>query len=114
LPDFNAKDIEANPKYFLNTPHSPLIRNLLSSGDEFNDTLQGNSVFPPSIFNKEELRQGGVILYLIGLIYTFIAIVIVCNEFFVPSVFVVMDKIGCYEDVAGATILAAGREGLMH
>lgn len=38
----------------------------------------------------------------------FVALAIVCDEFFVPSLDVIIEQIGCSEDVAGATFMAAG------
>ena len=38
----------------------------------------------------------------------FLALAIVCDEFFVPSLDVIIEKLGCSEDVAGATFMAAG------
>jgi len=65
-------------------------------------------LFPPDYFSLDEMRHGAVILYIIGLIYMFVALAIVCDEFFVPSLDVIIDVIGCSEDVAGATFMAAG------
>ncbi|VDO58645.1 unnamed protein product [Onchocerca flexuosa] len=38
----------------------------------------------------------------------FIALAIVCDEFFVPSLGVITDKLAISDDVAGATFMAAG------
>jgi len=65
-------------------------------------------LFPPDYFDVDEMRKGAVVLYVIGLIYMFVALAIVCDEFFVPSLDVIIDVIGCSEDVAGATFMAAG------
>jgi sodium/potassium/calcium exchanger 2 len=40
--------------------------------------------------------------------YMFVALAIVCDEFFVPALDVIIEVIGCSEDVAGATFMAAG------
>ena len=65
-------------------------------------------LFPKDLLTMDQLRKGGVILYIIGLIYMFVALAIVCDEFFVLSLDVIIDVIGCSEDVAGATFMAAG------
>ncbi len=65
-------------------------------------------LFPPDLFDVEARRKGAVVLYIVGLIYMFVALAIVCDEFFVPSLDVIIDVIGCSEDVAGATFMAAG------
>jgi len=61
-------------------------------------------------FNINNLNaiQGGVIVYMFGMLYMFVALAIVCDEFFVPSLDVIIEVIGCSEDVAGATFMAAG------
>ena len=47
-------------------------------------------------------------MYMFGMMYMFVALAIVCDEFFVPSLDVIIEVIGCSEDVAGATFMAAG------
>ncbi|KAM3720527.1 Sodium/potassium/calcium exchanger [Dirofilaria immitis] len=64
--------------------------------------------FPPDQFTLEQRRRGAIILHIIGLIYMFIALAIVCDEFFVPSLGVITDKLAISDDVAGATFMAAG------
>ncbi|VDK44930.1 unnamed protein product, partial [Anisakis simplex] len=64
--------------------------------------------FPPDLFSVEERRKGAIILHVIGLGYMFIALAIVCDEFFVPSLGVITDKLAISDDVAGATFMAAG------
>uniref|UniRef100_A0A0R3RQD1 Sodium/calcium exchanger membrane region domain-containing protein n=1 Tax=Elaeophora elaphi TaxID=1147741 RepID=A0A0R3RQD1_9BILA len=64
--------------------------------------------FPPDQFTLEQRRHGAIILHITGLIYMFIALAIVCDEFFVPSLGVITDKLAISDDVAGATFMAAG------
>ncbi|CAG9536629.1 unnamed protein product [Cercopithifilaria johnstoni] len=64
--------------------------------------------FPPDQFTLEQRRHGAIILHIIGLIYMFIALAVVCDEFFVPSLGVITDKLAISDDVAGATFMAAG------
>ena len=66
------------------------------------------ALFPTDLFSKEQLRRGWVALYIVGLVYMFVALAIVCDEFFVPALDVIIDVTGCSEDVAGATFMAAG------
>ena len=65
-------------------------------------------LFPPDLFTIAERQDGWVVVYIIGLVYMFVALAIVCDEFFVPALDVIIDVIGCSEDVAGATFMAAG------
>ncbi|NXV32686.1 NCKX2 protein, partial [Rissa tridactyla] len=64
--------------------------------------------YPRDLFSLEERRKGAVILHIIGMIYMFIALAIVCDEFFVPSLTVITEKLSISDDVAGATFMAAG------
>jgi sodium/potassium/calcium exchanger 2 len=66
------------------------------------------ALFPTDLFSKEQLKRGWVALYILGLVYMFVALAIVCDEFFVPALDVIIDVTGCSEDVAGATFMAAG------
>ena len=51
---------------------------------------------------------GGVVLYFVGVLYLFLGIAIVCDDFFVGSLEAISAKLGLSEDVAGATFMAAG------
>uniref|UniRef100_A0A8R1YAY5 Sodium/calcium exchanger membrane region domain-containing protein n=1 Tax=Pristionchus pacificus TaxID=54126 RepID=A0A8R1YAY5_PRIPA len=64
--------------------------------------------FPPDYFTIEQRQRGAVSLHVIGLIYMFVALAIVCDEFFVPSLGVLTEKLAISDDVAGATFMAAG------
>ena len=65
-------------------------------------------IFPSSLFSIEECRKGWIILHIGGVIYMFIALAIVCDEFFIPALDVITEKLKISEDVAGATFMAAG------
>ncbi|XP_034541987.1 sodium/potassium/calcium exchanger 1 [Notolabrus celidotus] len=64
--------------------------------------------YPKDIFSVEDRRQGWVVLHIIGMMYMFISLAIVCDEFFVPALGVITDKLAISDDVAGATFMAAG------
>ncbi|XP_070787292.1 sodium/potassium/calcium exchanger 1-like [Enoplosus armatus] len=64
--------------------------------------------YPEDIFSVEQRRQGWVVLHVIGMIYMFVALAIVCDEFFVPGLEVITNKLEISDDVAGATFMAAG------
>jgi sodium/potassium/calcium exchanger 2 len=51
---------------------------------------------------------GAVVLYILGVLYLFAGIAIVCDEFFVPALEVLTEVTGVSDDVAGATFMAAG------
>ncbi|XP_053321861.1 sodium/potassium/calcium exchanger 2 isoform X2 [Spea bombifrons] len=64
--------------------------------------------YPEDIFSLEDRKRGAVVLHIFGMIYMFIALAVVCDEFFVPSLTVITEKLVISDDVAGATFMAAG------
>ncbi|KAM3838351.1 sodium/potassium/calcium exchanger 2-like [Diretmus argenteus] len=64
--------------------------------------------YPTDYFSLEERRQGYVLLHMFGMLYMFISLAIVCDEFFVPALTVITEKLAISDDVAGATFMAAG------
>ncbi|KAL1514338.1 hypothetical protein ABEB36_003611 [Hypothenemus hampei] len=69
---------------------------------------KGDPLFPEDLFTEEQLKSGAIIFHIIGVIYMFVALAIVCDEFFVPSLDVIIEKLEIQDDVAGATFMAAG------
>ncbi|KAI5692976.1 hypothetical protein M8J75_005111 [Diaphorina citri] len=70
--------------------------------------VKKDPLFPPDPFTMEQKRNGAVILHILGVLYMFVALAVVCDEFFVPSLDVIIDRLQVQEDVAGATFMAAG------
>ncbi|XP_075898896.1 sodium/potassium/calcium exchanger 1-like [Nelusetta ayraudi] len=64
--------------------------------------------YPEDIFSVEDRKRGWVFLHIFGMMYMFISLAIVCDEFFVPALGVITDKLAISDDVAGATFMAAG------
>ncbi|CBY08714.1 unnamed protein product [Oikopleura dioica] len=74
-----------------------------------NDTDSGDDgIYPPDLLTDDQILKGGFILYAFGLFYMFCALAIVCDEFFVPALEVLTTKMKISDDVAGATMMAAG------
>ncbi|XP_045526142.1 sodium/potassium/calcium exchanger Nckx30C isoform X4 [Pieris brassicae] len=65
-------------------------------------------LFPTDLFTEEQRRSGAVIFHMIGMGYMFVALAIVCDEFFVPALDVIIERLAIRDDVAGATFMAAG------
>nr|XP_023018100.1 sodium/potassium/calcium exchanger Nckx30C isoform X1 [Leptinotarsa decemlineata] len=65
-------------------------------------------LFPEDLFTEEQRRNGAIILHILGVVYMFVALAIVCDEFFVPALDVIIEKFDIQDDVAGATFMAAG------
>ncbi|XP_047239843.1 sodium/potassium/calcium exchanger 1-like [Girardinichthys multiradiatus] len=64
--------------------------------------------YPEDIFSIEDRRRGWVVLHILGMMYMFVSLAIVCDEFFVPALGVITHKLAISNDVAGATFMAAG------
>ncbi|MFT7806786.1 sodium/potassium/calcium exchanger 1-like [Arapaima gigas] len=64
--------------------------------------------YPVDLFSVEQRRQGWVALHIFGMVYMFVSLAIVCDEFFVPALGVITNKLEISDDVAGATFMAAG------
>ncbi|KAG8595345.1 hypothetical protein GDO81_001499 [Engystomops pustulosus] len=86
------------------TPGSTISMNY-KSGDNKSVT---KGEYPEDIFSLEDRKRGAVVLHIFGMIYMFIALAVVCDEFFVPSLTVITEKLMISDDVAGATFMAAG------
>ncbi|XP_054139988.1 sodium/potassium/calcium exchanger 2 isoform X2 [Melozone crissalis] len=100
LLDFTEQNENGTPD-----PHASM-KHEAGQDNETDDHAKGE--YPEDLFSLEERRQGAVILHIIGMIYMFIALAIVCDEFFVPSLTVITEKLAISDDVAGATFMAAG------
>jgi len=98
--DTGSNDNNFGRKLLEATTESPLSTN------ESNASCAG-PLYPPNPFVGNAM-WGGIWLYILGILYMFLALAIVCDEFFVPSLEVIIDKFGVSEDVAGATFMAAG------
>lgn len=89
------------------------LSSVSSSGNDSKNGLAGNEskpqpLFPEDLFTQEQRQHGAVIFHMAGVVYMFVALAIVCDEFFVPSLDVIIEKLNIPDDVAGATFMAAG------
>eukprot|EP01084_Bolivina_argentea_P226759 382995_1 len=91
----------------VNNLESQEKRRQLLASDEPRYSIVGAD-YPTDVFTKTELESGAVILHIVGLFYMFLAIAIVCDEFFVPAIEVIVEALNMAPDVAGATFMAAG------
>ncbi|XP_016772943.1 sodium/potassium/calcium exchanger 3 [Apis mellifera] len=62
--------------------------------------------FPSDGLTREQRQLGFILIHFVIAIYMFLLLAIVCDDFFVPSIKKICDKINVSEDVAGATIMA--------
>ena len=65
-----------------------------------------NALYPPDAVSA--CTWYGGLLHALGMIYMFLGLAIVCDEFFVPALEYIAEGMGLSDDVAGATLMAAG------
>ncbi|XP_064014015.1 sodium/potassium/calcium exchanger 1 [Pogoniulus pusillus] len=87
---------------------TPQPENASESDPDENPPHESKEEYPQDLFSVEERRQGWVVLHIFGMMYVFVALAIVCDEYFVPALGVITEKLQISEDVAGATFMAAG------
>jgi len=102
-----------------------VISNTTTSLSNFDDNISMSSVdtgdfncsvstpnvgksYPDDLFTDAQLYHGAVILHAVGTVYMFGGLAIVCDEYFIPALEVITVRLGITEDVAGATLMAAG------
>ncbi|CAB1312640.1 unnamed protein product [Coregonus sp. 'balchen'] len=64
--------------------------------------------FPTDLFTNQERTEGAVALHVLFAMYMFYALALVCDDYFVPSLEKICERLHLSEDVAGATFMAAG------
>jgi len=67
-----------------------------------------DAMFPTDAFTEAQRGSGGIILHIIGILYMFYALALVCDHYFVPTLDVIIATFKISDDVAGATFMAAG------
>ncbi|NWZ18998.1 NCKX1 protein, partial [Asarcornis scutulata] len=87
---------------------TPQRENASESSPDEKPAYESKGEYPQDLFSVEERRQGWVVLHIFGMMYVFVALAIVCDEYFVPALGVITEKLQISEDVAGATFMAAG------
>lgn len=100
--DFELEQLSQPRKLLAVTDSPPDVTTVLPT------TTTEKGLFPPEAFTPEEKKKGAVVLYIFGILYMFVAIAIVCDEFFVPALEAIIESLEITEDVAGATFMAAG------
>ncbi|KAM9769980.1 sodium/potassium/calcium exchanger 3 [Menidia menidia] len=64
--------------------------------------------FPTDLFTHKERTEGAVAFHVLCTVYMFCALALVCDDYFVPSLEKICERLDLSEDVAGATFMAAG------
>ncbi|XP_068448118.1 sodium/potassium/calcium exchanger 3-like [Clinocottus analis] len=76
--------------------------------DSKNCTAPALHEFPTDLFTNKERTEGAVALHVLCTVYMFCALALVCDDYFVPSLEKLCERLQLSEDVAGATFMAAG------
>ncbi|XP_033621213.1 sodium/potassium/calcium exchanger 5 [Fukomys damarensis] len=79
-----------------------------ATGNSTQCVISPSSEFPEGFFTKQERADGGIIIYFLIILYMFMAVSIVCDDYFLPSLEIISESLGLSQDVAGATFMAAG------
>ncbi|KYM99224.1 Sodium/potassium/calcium exchanger 3 [Cyphomyrmex costatus] len=75
--------------------------------DSYNCTPPAIKEFPSDGFTRQQRQAGFIIIHFVIAIYLFLLLAIVCDDYFVPSIKKICEKLDVTEDVAGATVMAA-------
>ncbi|XP_038855925.1 sodium/potassium/calcium exchanger 1-like [Salvelinus namaycush] len=89
-------------------PPTPPPPNTTTSPGIPGDVPHRKGEYPEDLFTVDQRRRGWVTLHILGMVYMFVSLAIVCDEFFVPALGVITVKLDISDDVAGATFMAAG------
>ncbi|XP_037935553.1 sodium/potassium/calcium exchanger 3-like isoform X2 [Teleopsis dalmanni] len=79
----------------------------LSSTNDINCTQPAIDDFPKDLFTEAQRQAGAVVLHVLASLYLFVALAVVCDEYFVPAVEKICAALNMSNDVAGATFMAA-------
>ncbi|KAJ2954393.1 hypothetical protein O0L34_g2656 [Tuta absoluta] len=82
-------------------------RHLLAVDDGRNCTPPAILEFPPDGFTRAQRQHGAVVVHCVLAIYCFLLLGAVCEQYFVPAIEVICDRLNMAMDVAGATFMAA-------
>ncbi|XP_071403269.1 sodium/potassium/calcium exchanger 3-like, partial [Centroberyx affinis] len=82
--------------------------NLFSDPGIQNCTEPAIHEFPRDYFTYQERVDGAVGLHVLCAMYMFYALALLCDDYFVPSLEKICERLHLSEDVAGATFMAAG------
>ncbi|XP_050306855.1 sodium/potassium/calcium exchanger 3 isoform X2 [Anthonomus grandis grandis] len=63
--------------------------------------------FPSDLLTEEQRRDGGILVHIFVSLYLFVALAVVCDNYFVPAVEKICHALNMSADVAGATFMAA-------
>ncbi|UYV60888.1 hypothetical protein LAZ67_1002677 [Cordylochernes scorpioides] len=78
------------------------------TGVEPNCSKPSIEKFPRPLMTQTTRIHGGLVVHVLVTLYMFLALAIVCDDYFLPSLELLSDILKLEKDVAGATLMAAG------
>lgn len=85
-----------------------LLQDAPNSSDLFKCIPSGFSSFPGDFLTQGQRLRGGVVFHLLIAMYICAMIAVVCDDYFIPSLDIISEKLKLPSDVAGATFMAIG------
>ncbi|XP_073954149.1 sodium/potassium/calcium exchanger 5-like isoform X2 [Choristoneura fumiferana] len=83
------------------------VRRLLAVTEKPNCTSAAILEFPSDGFTRIQRQHGFVVIHCVLAIYCFLLLGTVCEQYFVPAIDIICERLDMEEDVAGATFMAA-------
>uniref|UniRef100_A0A4W6D0U1 Solute carrier family 24 member 3 n=1 Tax=Lates calcarifer TaxID=8187 RepID=A0A4W6D0U1_LATCA len=109
--DISSQSVEDQERWggrrLLQEMDNSSLEEIESEGSK-NCTTPALHEFPTDLFSHKERTEGAVALHVLCTIYMFCALALVCDDYFVPSLEKICERLQLSEDVAGATFMAAG------
>uniref|UniRef100_A0AC11BBB9 Solute carrier family 24 member 5 n=1 Tax=Ovis aries TaxID=9940 RepID=A0AC11BBB9_SHEEP len=62
-----------------------------ATGNSTQCVISPSSEFPEGFFTKQERADGGIIIYFLIILYMFMAVSFVCDEYFLPSLEIISE-----------------------
>uniref|UniRef100_A0A5F9D0U3 Solute carrier family 24 member 5 n=1 Tax=Oryctolagus cuniculus TaxID=9986 RepID=A0A5F9D0U3_RABIT len=62
-----------------------------ATGNGTQCVISPSSEFPEGFFTKQERMDGGIIIYFLIILYMFLAVSVVCDEYFLPSLEIISE-----------------------
>ncbi|XP_036910466.1 sodium/potassium/calcium exchanger 5 isoform X2 [Sturnira hondurensis] len=85
-----------------------------ATGNSTRCVLSPSSEFPEGFFTKQERADGGVVIYFLIILYMFMAVSIVCDEYFLPSLEIISECVFITKgDIGTSTILGSAVYNLL-
>ncbi|VVD00707.1 unnamed protein product [Leptidea sinapis] len=82
-------------------------RHLLTLEPEKNCTRPAILEFPPDGLSRSQRKHGFIIVHCVIALYCFLLLGAVCEQYFVPAIEIICDRLNLAADIAGATFMAA-------